>query len=139
MTASASWHPLPTITQDSEEFWASTHDHAMKMQKCSRCGMFRFYPGLACHSCASLDFTWEPISGNGTIHSWTVLERARGNPFENQVPITIALVELAEGPIITTNLTGFDAREPEIDEPVTLEYEDVDDEVTLYVFRPENA
>jgi uncharacterized OB-fold protein len=136
---SASWHPLPTISEDSEEFWASTHEHAMKMQKCSRCGKFRFYPSLACHFCASLDFTWEPITGKGKIHSWTLLERARGNPFEDQVPINIGLVELEEGPIITTNLIGFDDREPEIDESVTLEYEDVNDEITLYVFRPDRG
>jgi hypothetical protein len=111
----------------------------MKMQKCSRCGKFRFYPSLACHFCASLEFTWEPITGKGKIHSWTLLERARGNPFEDEVPINIGLVELEEGPIITTNLIGFDDREPEIDESVTLEYEDVNDEITLYVFRPDHG
>lgn len=136
---STSWHPLPNVTQDSAEFWASTREHAMKMQRCSTCHRFRFYPSLACHFCASLEFTWEPIGGRGTIHSWTVLERARGNPFERNVPITIGLVELEEGPIITTNLIGFGDREPRIDEAVTLEYEDVNAEITLYVFRPENG
>jgi uncharacterized OB-fold protein len=133
---SQSWRPLPQITKDSEAFWASTHEHAMRMQKCSRCHKFRFYPSEACHFCASLDYTWELISGKGRIHSWTVLERARGNPFENEVPITIVLVELEEGPIVTSNLIGHDEHDLEIGAPVELEYEDVNDEVTVFVFRP---
>lgn len=133
---SNSWRPLPQITQDSEAFWKSTHEHEMKLQKCSRCERFRFYPGEACHFCASLDYEWTPISGRGTLHSYTVLERARGNPFEHDVPITIVLVELEEGPIITTNLIDYQPRHLLIGQAVELAYEDVNDEVTVYVFRP---
>lgn len=130
-----SWRPLPQITKDSEAFWASTREREMKLQKCSRCAKFRFYPSEACHFCASLDYEWTPISGKGKIHSWTILERARGNPFENEVPLPILLVELEEGPIVMSNLVDWSEDDLAIDAPVTLDYEPVNDEVTVFVFR----
>ena len=134
-----SWRPLPQITQDSEAFWASTHEHEMKLQRCSRCGKFRFYPSEACHFCASMEYEWIPISGRGQIHTYTVLERARGTPYENNTPITIVLVELEEGPIVMSNLIDYDDADLAIGTPVTLQYEDVTDAVTVFVFRPDRS
>jgi uncharacterized OB-fold protein len=134
-----SWRPLPQITNDSEAFWQSTHKHQMKLQRCSRCGKFRFYPSEACHFCASLEYEWIPVSGRGKIHTYTVLERARGTPYEHNTPITIVLVELDEGPIVMSNLVDFDDEDLEIDTPVTMDYEDVTDTVTVFVFRPDRS
>jgi uncharacterized OB-fold protein len=133
---SFSTRPLPTVTPDSEEFWKSTHDRAMKLQKCDRCGRFWYYPGPVCHYCASTEFTWTAVSGDGTIYSYSVLERAKGNPFEGDVPIAIVLVRLAEGPVMMSNLVGYDDAQLAIDLPVRIDYEDVDDSITLPVFRP---
>lgn len=134
-----SWRPLPQITLDSEAFWQSTHEHEMKLQQCSSCGRFRFYPSLACHFCASMDFEWVAISGRGKIHSYTVLERARGTPYEHNTPITIVLVELEEGPIVMSNLIDFEDEDLAIDAPVSVDYEDVTDTVTVFVFRPDRS
>ncbi|GGL94666.1 Zn-ribbon domain-containing OB-fold protein [Nakamurella endophytica] len=128
--------PLPTITQDSQEFWASTHDHAMKLQRCDRCGRFWYYPGPVCHYCGSTAFTWTPVSGKGTIYSYSLLERARGNPFEGDVPIAIILVRLEEGPVMMSNLVDYGDGDLAVDAAVEVTYEDVTDEVTLPVFRP---
>lgn len=127
--------PLPTVTQDSAEFWASARERALKLQRCDRCGEFRYYPSPICHFCSSDAFTWTPVSGSGTIYSYTVLERAKGNPFEDDVPITIVLVTLAEGPVIMSNLLDADPAAIAIGQPVTLDYADIDNEITLPVFR----
>ncbi len=132
--------PLPTVTEDSEEFWKSTHEHAMKLQKCDNCGRFWYYPGPICHYCASREFTWTPVSGRGNIYSYSVLERAKGNPFEDDVPISIILVRLAEGPVMMSNLIDDDDHTRiAVDLPVEIDYEDVNDEITLPVFRPVTA
>ena len=128
--------PLPTITADTEDFWKSTHDHAMKLQKCNNCGRFWYYPGPVCHYCSARDWTWTEVSGKGTIYSYSVLERAKGNPYENDVPIAIILVRLEEGPVMMSNLFDYEPSELAIDAPVTVTYEDVNDEVTLPVFLP---
>lgn len=128
--------PLPTITEDHAEFWVATKAHELKLQKCDRCGRFWYYPGPVCHYCSSREFTWTAVSGTGTIYSYSVLERAKGNPFEDDVPITIILVRLEEGPVMMSNLIDYEPGQLAIDAPVTVDYEDVDDQVTLPVFRP---
>lgn len=128
--------PLPTVTIESEEFWKSARERALKLQRCDKCQEFRYYPSPICHFCSSDRFTWERVSGNGTIYSYTVLERAKGNPFEGDVPIAIVLVELAEGPVMMSNLIDYDPEQIAIGQAVTLDYADVNDEITLPVFRP---
>lgn len=128
--------PLPTITADNAEFWASTSEHAAKLQRCNVCEKFWYYPGPVCHNCGAQDWTWSKLSGKGTIYSYSVLERAKGNPYENDVPITIVLVRLEEGPVVMSNLFDYEPADLAVDAPVTMDYEDVTDDVTLLVFRP---
>ncbi len=128
--------PLPTITEDHAEFWVATKAHELKLQKCDRCSRFWYYPGPVCHYCSSREFTWTAVSGRGTIYSYSVLERAKGNPFEDDVPITIILVRLEEGPVMMSNLVDYEPGQLAIDAPVVVDYEDVDERVTLPVFRP---
>ena len=128
--------PLPTITEDTKRFWDSCHERAAELQECNDCSKFRFYPGPICHYCGSDAFTWKPISGKGTVWACTVLERAKGNPFENDTPIVIAVIRLAEGPYMMSNIMDADSDGgPEIGTPVAIDYEDISDEVTLPVFR----
>ncbi|CAN5292848.1 hypothetical protein BH09ACT5_BH09ACT5_17770 [soil metagenome] len=131
--------PLPTITADNEEFWKSTKAHATKLQRCNVCGNFWYYPGPVCHHCGAQDWTWTAVSGKGTIYSFSVLERAKGNPYENDVPIAIVLVRLEEGPVIMSNLFDYEPADLAIDARVEMTYEDVNDEVTLPVFVPAPA
>lgn len=128
--------PLPTISPDNEEFWKSTREHAAKLQRCNVCSHFWYYPGPVCHHCGAQDWTWTALSGKGTIYSYSVLERAKGNPYENDVPIAIVLVRLEEGPVIMSNLVDYEPADLAIDAPVEMTYEDVNDEVTLAVFVP---
>lgn len=131
--------PLPTVTQDSAQFWTSARERALQLQRCDQCGEFRYYPSPICHFCSSDAFTWTPVSGAGTIYSYTILERAKGNPFEGDVPIAIVLVALPEGPVLMSNLVDYDPAELAIGQRVTLDYADINDEITLPVFRPESA
>jgi len=128
--------PLPTVTDDNRRFWESAKQRALELQKCDDCGEFRYYPTPICHFCGSDEFTWTPISGRGTIYSWSVLERAKGNPFEHDVPIAIVLVTLEEGPVMMSNLIDYEGVEISIGMPVTIDYGDVNDEITLPLFRP---
>jgi uncharacterized OB-fold protein len=53
----------------------------------------------------------------------------------DKVPYIIAVVELAEGPKLTTNLVDIDPDDVVIGQPVQATFEDVDD-ATLVQFRP---
>jgi uncharacterized protein len=64
---------------------------------------------------------WEPheLSGAGTIYSFSVV-RQPPIGYEDQAPYVLALIKLAEGPLITAQLTDCDADEIAIDQPVEM-------------------
>jgi uncharacterized OB-fold protein len=131
--------PLPVIDADNEEMWASAKRHALALQRCSDCGFVRYPPGPICTECASLEFSWEPIGGGGSVYTWTEINRAPSDAFAADVPYVYAVVELDEGPMMPTNLVEVGAADVEIGMRVELSYDDVTDEVTLPKFRPAPA
>jgi hypothetical protein len=77
---------------------------------------------------------WEPCSGLGKVHSFTVVHRASNRAFAD-APYVLAIVELAEGPHLTTNI----AAAPEairVDMPVQAFFDDVTPDRTLVKFKP---
>src|SRR5204863_9677713 len=65
--------------------------------------------------------SWEPysLSGFGTVFSFTVVRQPPAG-YEQQAPYILALVKLAEGPLITAQLTDCDAESVTIDMPVEV-------------------
>ncbi len=64
---------------------------------------------------------WESheLSGAGTIYSFSVVRQPPAG-YEDQTPYVLALVKLAEGPLITAQLTDCDAEQIAIDQPVEM-------------------
>ena len=62
---------------------------------------------------------WEPytLSGVGTVYSFTVVRQPPAG-YEEQTPYLMALVKLADGPMITAQLTDCDPEQVTIDMPV---------------------
>lgn len=58
----------------------------------------RHYPRLLCDKCYSDAFDWVAASGRGQIHSWTVSHHPYHPAFVTEVPYTLVMVDLAEGP-----------------------------------------
>ena len=109
-------------------------------ERCPSCGVAIFPPRDVCPECAAEAKTPVQLSGKGTIYSFTTLQEAPAG-FEEQAPYTLALIQLAEGPLITAQLTDLDGA-PEIGQPVEMVTrklrEDGDHGVILYgyKFRP---
>jgi uncharacterized OB-fold protein len=73
-------------------------------------------------------------SGHGTVYSYCV-------PHEPRLPglepgYVVALVELAEGTRLVTNLTGIEPAAVRIGLAVEVEFVAVDPDLTLPMFRP---
>jgi uncharacterized protein len=82
-------------------------------------GQVRFPPRLAAGSEDS--GAWEPftLSGQGEIYSFSVLRQAPTG-FEQATPYPVALVRLAEGPLITAQLTDCAEADIRIGQPVEM-------------------
>jgi uncharacterized OB-fold protein len=77
------------------------------------------------------------ISGQGTVYSWIVVHHPVDKRLAAEVPFIVALVELAEGPRMVGRLVGCDRNEVKAGMPVTVQYDEVDGELTLLNFTPE--
>ena len=55
--------------------------------------------------------SWEEASGDATLYTWSVVHQNDLPPFNERVPYVAAVVDLAEGPRMMTNVVGceFDA------------------------------
>jgi uncharacterized OB-fold protein len=128
--------PLPEVDVDNQEFWVSCREHRMRLQKCRNCGYWRYYPGLVCHRCGSLEADWEPVSGLGTIYTFSVVHRPPSAAFADDVPYVYAIVELDEGPMLPTNIVNIEPDRVKIGSRVRVTYQDVTPEITLPKFEP---
>lgn len=120
-------------------FWDSLRDHAVRVQRCRRCGAYRYHPKEKCHRCPSRDAEWVPISGAGEIYTFTVIRRAPTPAYAADVPYTIVHVTMAEGFRMVGTLEGIDPGEVRIGLPVDLTYHDVTADWTLLGFLPRGA
>ena len=128
--------PLPEVTLLTDPFWEGTKKHELRLQLCDDCPEYRFTPKDVCPTCTSVNATWTPVSGAGTVYSYSVVHRGPGPAFQEDAPYIVVMVDLAEGPRILSHMTGCEPEDMKIGMPVTVVFEDVTPEVTLYKFRP---
>jgi uncharacterized OB-fold protein len=126
---------VPQIPPLHQPFWDSVKRHRAELQRCDRCGRFRFIPSERC-PCGSREFTWTPIAGTGDVYTYTVVHRAPTPAYQAQAPYVIAHVTLVEGPRLISTVVGCDPGAVSVGMPVELVYDDVTPELTLYRFQP---
>jgi uncharacterized OB-fold protein len=78
--------------------------------KCHACGSVMMPPAMVCRQCSGTDLETTEVKGSGKIRTFTtVYVAAEGR--ESEVPYTIVLVELDDGPWVMGNLDGIDPKE----------------------------
>ena len=128
--------PLPVIDAFNKPFWDMALQGQVGVQVCSSCNDAHFPGGPVCPKCLSSNQSWRASSGRGTLMSWAKFHRAYWPGFEPDLPFTIALVRLDEGPLLACTLVDFDPAELRLDLAVEATFERVTDEVALARFRP---
>ena len=127
--------PLPEITDDNRPFWEGCRRHQLLVQRCRACGACRLGSPI-CPQCWGLEAEWVPASGRGRVYTWSIMYQRYHPFFHQRLPYNLTVVELEEGPRLLTNLVGVRNEDIRADLPVEVEFEDVDEEVSLPVFRP---
>ncbi len=109
---------------------------------CPHCDEKIFPPRDVCPNCSGESKTPYTFSGKGEVYSFTTIYDAPEG-YEGMTPYTVALVKLAEGPLVTAQLTDVDNGKVEIGTPVEMVTrklrEDGDRGMLVYgyKFRPE--
>jgi uncharacterized OB-fold protein len=132
-TVSTYAKPLPKIDPVNRPFWDHAREGRLAIQVCNVCKDAHFPPSPVCPSCLSEDQAWQPVSGRGTLESWVEFHRAYWDGFKDDLPYSVCLVRLAEGPLLVSNLVG-DAAKAKLGAAVNVVFEQATDEVTLPKF-----
>lgn len=128
--------PLPEPTTFSRPFWEAARAHRLVLQRSKKTGKHIFYPRNVSPFGADDELEWVDASGRATVYSYTVARRPTAPQWADEGPYVIAIVELEEGPHMTTNIVDCAPEDVRIGMPVVAKFDDVTPEVTLVHFRP---
>jgi uncharacterized protein len=127
--------PLPRVDEENRWFFEACGRHELVLQRCRACATLRFYPRALCPECLSPEVEYVRASGRGCIHTFTVTWQNQAPGFREELPYVMAYVELEEGPRILTNLVGSPHEEVRIGMPVVIDFEDVEEGLSIPRFR----
>jgi len=120
-----------------EEFWDRCARHELAFQRCTQCGTFRNPPVPICHHRRSTEWTWQPVSGEGTVFSFTIVTHPVHPDLASYVPFNVCLVEFADAPGVRLVSNVVDAQPDElaVGLPVRVRWEDHENGTTLPRFE----
>lgn len=133
MSASkAALHPAPIRTAHDEPFWEAAGRGVLLIKACIRCDRTHWYPRAHCPLCGSTDTVWREASGRGTIYSFSIVPRSKR-------PTAVCIVELDEGPKVTTIIVDSDIHAMRLEDPVRVRFEPAEDGSSIPVFTTKAA
>jgi len=127
---------LPTVEGESQPFWDAAREGKFLIRQCHDCGAAHHYPRPFCPTCWSENLTWEEVSGQGTLYTYSTVFVNDLPPFGDRVPYVVAAVDLAEGPRVITNIVDCQPADLRVGMPVEVGYRELTPEITVPVFRP---
>lgn len=86
---------------------------------CPHCEAKIFPPRDVCPACGGEAKSAYAFSGKGEVYSYTTIYEAPTG-YDESAPYTVALVKLAEGPLLTAQLTDLGDQPVEIGMPVEM-------------------
>ena len=127
--------PAPLPSPDGTHYWAAAAEDRFELQYCEACGSYQFPPGHLCRNCGADGLTWRAASGRGHIHTFSIVHRAPLPAFRAHVPYVVALIDLAEGPRMMSQILDADPEALAVGLSVSVDFAAWSEDITLPVFR----
>ena len=88
---------------------------------CKKCGKWFFPPRLVCDACKHREFEMKVMARTGKILTHTLIHTPP-KAFADQAPCAVVIVEMDDGPRVTTQLVDFQPEQLKIGQKVKLEF-----------------
>jgi len=129
--------PVPVPTPATRPFWNALAEGKLRLPQCKACATLFYYPRACCPECLSPDLTWREVGGDGTLYTYTIARRPTHPLFADEVPQRLAVVELDEGPKLTTTLVNVRDQDIRIGMRLAPVFEkQADGKTTLLRYQP---
>jgi uncharacterized protein len=114
------------LDNDNRAFWTGGSEGRLMIHQCGDCGARTHPPRQFCRHCQSENIAPQPVSGRGTVDTFTVNHQKWAPDME--VPFVIARVRLDDAPdvVLTTNIVGCPVDAVDLDDPVQVVFEEQD-------------
>lgn len=98
--------PAPQPGPAAAPYWRALDEGRLVFQRCLTCGSAWLPARGECPRCLAPAAHWETASGNARLVSWVVYHHGYHEYYAARLPYTVAVVELAEGPRLISNIVG---------------------------------
>lgn len=116
---------LPETPDYTALYWERLAEGQLAFARCGHCGHAWLPVSRECPQCHAAAWRFEVASGRATLLSWVIYHHAYNELWADRVPYVVALVQLVEGPRLTSNLIGdLTGAELQMDQPLQLVIED---------------
>jgi uncharacterized OB-fold protein len=114
---------LPKPTVDSKPFWEGCNAEKLLLQRCAQCRHIFYYARRLCPACGAADLAWEASAGRGRVYSFSEVHVPfQGPEWASQVPYTVVMVDLDEGPRMLSRWLAPEGSTPRIGQPVRVRF-----------------
>ena len=103
--------PLPVTQPWSGKFWEGTKQGKLLIQVCKDCKSKIFYPRKFCPESWSGNLDWIEASGKARINTFSTAYSMVEPKFMDELPYTIAYVDLEEGIRMMTRIVDCDPKD----------------------------
>lgn len=114
---------------NSASFYQFLAEKKLMASRCKKCQALHLPPHPICTKCSGNDMEWVEMKGNGKLAAFTAV--AVGPTFtieegyDRNNPYLVGIVQLDEGPKVSSRIQGLDAKKPEaikVGIPLTVDF-----------------
>jgi len=130
--------PVPFVDADNKAFYEGCARGELWIQRCVDTKKFQFYP-RPCSVYTGGQVEWVKSSGKGTVHTFSVIRRNYPEPyFEPFTPYVVAMIDVAEGVRMMSNVIGCALEDIKIGMTVEVYFGCVSEALQLFLpfWRP---
>lgn len=82
----------------------AAQEGVFRLPRCTACGQVQYPPQDFCRRCLGAQVSWEQVSEEGAVLSWTILHVSQEPFFQDKLPLNLGLIKLDCGPVLAAYL-----------------------------------
>ncbi|WP_431929400.1 Zn-ribbon domain-containing OB-fold protein [Nonomuraea jabiensis] len=112
------------MSSDTSAYWAACERGELVVQRCTSCDRRVHLPEAACPWCGGGELVFEPVEGEGVVHTFTVVHRSFAPAYRGREPYVMAWVDLPAGVRAFGHVVGCAPGEVRVGMPVRVTFID---------------